>query len=103
MTQVLRRYTLYGVPEILPDGEKKREAIGEIRAALIHRSSEEVAEDDVERAHETAYALIPARYAPMGGFRRGMVLFSGEEGEYRMLTPLSYGRYWSVKCIRMHI
>lgn len=101
LMRCLKRCTLYGVPAVSLYGTETRTALGEIRAAFVSRSAEETMEDDAERALETVYAVIPARYAPLGGFRRSMVLDAGG-AEYRMLTPVDLGTLWSVKCVRVH-
>ena len=102
LTGLQKICTLYGVPEIAPDGRESRREIGTVRAAFSTSSSEETDEDDVSRSMETVYAVIPARYAPMGGFCRSMVLRHGEE-TYRMLNPVCLGSLWSVKCRRVHL
>ncbi len=75
--------------------------MGTVMAVISHRSSEEIAEDDLERASATVLALIPARYTPSGGFRRGMRLIRGE-ARYRMLMPVDLSRLWRVKCERIY-
>ena len=95
-------YTLFDVPRVSLFGEETAQALGKVSAAIHRRTAEERSENDLECAAETAYALIPARFAPPGGFVRGMVLTDGA-ARYRMLTPVCHGRQWCVKCIRMHL
>ena len=76
------------------------ESLGTLRAVLSHRSAEETEEDEINLGTETAMALIPARYAPGGGFARGMTLSCGT-ARYRMLIPVEIGRYWRIKCERV--
>lgn len=95
-------WSLYAPPTIDRAGRETRVYLAEIRGAISYSSAEEAASEGISYAAETAYALIPHRYAPPGGFRRGMLL-SGEGAEYRMLTPIRHGRLWSVKCIRLHL
>ncbi len=75
--------------------------LGSVRAVLSHRSAEETEEDELNLGTETAMALIPARFAPDGGFARGMVLTYGT-ARYRMLIPVEIGRYWRIKCERVY-
>lgn len=77
------------------------ESLGTLRAVLSHRSAEETEEDELNLGTETAMALIPARYAPLGGFARGMTLSYGT-ARYRMLIPVEIGRYWRIKCERVY-
>ena len=102
LTGLQKKCTLYGVPETAPDGREIRREIGTVRAAFSTYSSEETDEDDVSRSMETVYAVIPARYAPMGGFSRNMTLTCGETS-YRMLNPVCLGSLWTVKCRRVHL
>lgn len=97
-----KRCTLWGVPQIALSGGESRERLGEIRASFHSRSAEEILENDFSRAVETVYAVIPARYEPRGGFLRGMQLRA--DGDlWQMRTPVCHGRYWSVKCTRVHV
>lgn len=77
-------------------------ALGAVKAVVSHRTSEETKEDDLYRATETVMALIPSRYAPAGGFRRGMSLVSGT-ARYRTLVPVALGRFWRLKCERVYV
>jgi len=95
-------YTLLDVPHVSPTGEERAQALGQVVAVVHRRTSEERTENDLECAAETAYALIPSRCSPPGGFVRGMVLADGT-ARYRMLTPVCHGSLWCVKCIRMHL
>ena len=81
--------------------DPKGTAQGFVRAVLSHRSAEETEKDGLNLGTETAMALIPARFAPADGFSRGMLLHRGE-ARYRMLIPVQIGRYWRVKCERVH-
>lgn len=102
LTGKLKKCTLWSVPETDAGGKENRLLIGEIRAAFSTYSSEETEEDDVSRSMETVYAVIPARYAPAGGFCRSMLLQWGE-ASFRMLNPVCLGTIWSVKCLRVHL
>jgi len=102
LTRNLERCVLYGVPKIGADGVELRQELSEIRAAFTSRSAEEVTEADVSRCAETVHAVIPSRYAPPGGFLRGMIVRCGAR-QYRMLTPVHLGRLWNVKCVRVHV
>lgn len=102
LTRLRKDCTLYGVPVISPEGLERRQEIGRVRAAFTVRSSEETDEDDLERSMETVYAVIPARYVPVGGLRRSMILQCGDV-TYRMLNPVNLGTMWSVKCLRVHL
>lgn len=94
--------TLYDVPQFSPDGTQSARCLGEIRALLVARSSEENYSEDFSHAAETVSALIPMRYTPPGGFVRGMSL--SKDGEvYKMLTPVKLSRIWAIKCVRIHI
>lgn len=97
-----KNFILYGPPSVSETGEESRRVLGMIRAAVSFRSAEERAEDGVLLAAETAAALIPARYTPPGGFRRGMQIADGNH-LYEMQTPVNLGRRWAVKCVRIHI
>ncbi len=77
------------------------ESLGTVRAVISHRSAEETEEDDLNLGTETVMALIPARFAPAGGFARGMLLLYGS-ARYRMLIPVEIGRYWRIKCERVY-
>jgi hypothetical protein len=96
------RCVLFGVPEIGLDGKETRVRLGEIRACVSSRSAKESTDRLTDYAAETAALLIPSRCAPPGGFLRGMSV-AVDGGEYRMLTPVRHGRFWSVKCVRMHV
>lgn len=102
LNRAKRSWSLYGKPEISLTGRESGAYLSKIRAVLSYRSAEESGTEGISYATETAYALIPDRYAPRGGFQRGMLLCSDGE-KYRMLTPVRHGRLWSVKCIRIHI
>ena len=102
LMRLQKRCILLGVPEIQPDGSEIRKEIGQVRAAFSHSSSEETEEGDVSRSSETVYAVIFARYAPMGGFRRSMMLVCGED-RYQMLNPVCLGTLWTVKCLRVQL
>ena len=94
--------TLYDVPQIPPAGVPSARYLGEIRALLVARSSEENNADGLSHAAQTVSALIPLRYTPAGGFVRGMSLL--QNGViYRMLTPVKLSRLWAIKCVRIHI
>lgn len=75
--------------------------LGSLRAVISHRSAEETEEDELNLGTETVMALIPARFAPAGGFSRGMTLTYGT-ARYRMLIPVEIGRYWRIKCERVY-
>lgn len=77
------------------------EDLGTVRAVISHRSAEETEEDELNLGTETVMALIPARFAPAGGFARGMTLSYGA-ARYRMLIPVEIGRLWRVKCERVY-
>ncbi len=74
--------------------------IGQIFLVLSYSSSEENLDGDVEKATDTVHAAVPARYAPPGGFRRGMRLVSRRGEVYRILSPFDLGRLWRLKCHR---
>lgn len=94
--------TLYDVPQIASDGAEHARCLGEIRALLVARSSEENSSEALSHAAQTVSALIPMRYTPSGGFARGMSLI--QDGQvYKMLTPIKLSRLWVIKCIRIHI
>lgn len=93
---------LYDVPTYSLTGEESARKLGEIRALFVSRSSEENYSEDLSYAAETVHVLIPHRYAPNGGFVRGMSL-TKNGAVYRMLTPVKLSRIWSVKCVRIHI
>lgn len=97
----LEECALISAPVFSADGAETRRSMGMIRAAFTSRSSEEIDADGAWRAAETVHAVIPARYAPLGGFRRGMTLLRGER-VYRMLNPVNLGRLWNVKCVYVH-
>ena len=63
--------------------------------------SEETEEEDLDRAVQTVYAVIPKRYTPPGGFIRGMEIRTADGGRCRVLTPVLCGGYWSIKCSRV--
>ena len=102
LTRRTKTYTLFGVPHVQPDGSASAPQLGEIRALISSRSSEESEENDFWHASETASAVIAPRYAPEGGFARGMSLTRGG-AVYRILTPVFTGRMWVIKCMRMHV
>lgn len=81
---------------------KDGESVGTVMAVISHRTAEEIMEDDLDRASATVLALIPARYTPVGGFRRGMTITRGD-AVYRMLVPVDLGRIWRVKCERIYV
>ena len=76
--------------------------IDTVMAVISHRTAEEITEDDFDRSSATVLALIPGRYTPKGGFRRGMTL-TRAEAVYRMLVPVDLGRMWRVKCERIYM
>lgn len=100
LNRVMERMLLRGVPVIGRDGAERREDIGEVRGTLVSRSAEETEEDGLDRAVQTVYAVIPDRYSPRGGFRRGMELHCADGGCCRVLTPVRCGAWWSLKCSR---
>lgn len=102
LSRLRRAYRLYAPPAVSPEGTETAALLGTVSASVHVRSSLETREDDWERANETAYLVIDARYAPAGGFVRGMTL-EGGGACYRMLTPVCLGRLWSVKCMRVHM
>ncbi len=100
LNRVMERMLLYGIPAIGTDGHEKRDFLSEIRGTFVPRSAEETEEDDLDRAVQTVYAVIPKRYTPPGGFCRGMELVAQDGGRYRVLTPVLCGGFWSLKCSR---
>ena len=76
--------------------------LGTVMAVISHRTAEEIEEDDLSRASAKVLALIPARYTPPGGFRRGMVLTRGS-ALYRIQVPVELSRLWRVKCERIYV
>lgn len=77
------------------------ETLPAVRGVLSHRSSEENEEGDLSRSMETVLIVVQNRYAPPGGFQRGMYLFPPEGGRYRVLTPVRVGRLWRLKAERV--
>ena len=92
MRRIQRPFTLAGC---------RGDSLGIVRGVISHRSAEETEEDELNVGTETVMALIPARCAPAGGFCRGMTLTYGT-AQYRMLIPVEIGRYWRIKCERVH-
>lgn len=92
MRRLLRGFNLTGA-----DGTP----LGTVMAVISHRTAEEIEEDDLSRAAARVLALIPARYTPVGGFCRGMVLTRGE-ARYKMQVPVELSRIWRVKCERIY-
>jgi len=103
MRRLSRRYELWDVPAVSREGEVTRAYLGGVEAVLTSRSAKESTQRQEDCAAETLSALIGARFAPPGGFCRGMTLVAPDGAVYRMLTPVPLGRMWTVKCVRMHV
>jgi hypothetical protein len=79
------------------------ETLPPVGGILSHRSSEENEEGELSRSMETVLLVVQNRYAPAGGFQRGMTLSPQKDGgTYRILTPVFVGRLWRLKAERLH-
>ncbi len=96
-----KEYSLYAAPSDYDEyGEAEDSAlIGNIRAALSHSTLEETDEDDIERATESAIMTVRGRFAPAGGFVRGMTLVRGG-AVYFIKYACRCGRLWVLKVSR---
>ena len=80
----------------------REERLGEVRAALCRKSAAERADGDGTRVTEKALFVVPARYAPEGGFRSGAALreCGRRGGTYTVSRAIAYRRFWTLEATR---